>query len=238
LTANAQAQIVDELRERGLRLTALMENLPALGNDAQHEQHLKRLERAAEVARNIFSPAAAPPVIETILGGRPGEFDQVRERMVERMRDYASVVSKAEVVLAVKAHVGNAIQRPEQLVAVLDAVASPWVKAAYDYSHFEAQGLEMRETTTALLPRTAFVHVKDTQVAAGKRAFLLPGEGTTDYVQLLKLIGESGYRGDVVVEVSSQVSNQAGYDPVAAMRKCYNHLAKAFDQAGLNERKR
>jgi hypothetical protein len=37
----------------------------------------------------------------------------------------------------------------------------------------------------------------------------------------------------VVVEVSSQVFNRAGYEPLAAASKCYNHLADAFSRAGI-----
>ncbi len=232
-STDARTMLSRELAERSLRLTALMENLPAVGDAAQHAAHLERLKRAAQLARDLSDAGRARPLIETILGGSAGEFEQMKERLVERLRDYAAVAADAEVVLAVKAHVGNATQRPEQLLVLLDAVASPWLKAAYDYSHFELQRIDMRATTDALLPRTAFVHVKDTEHAQGKRGFLLPGEGSTDYVALLKLIGQASYRGDVVVEVSSQVFNRAGYDPLTAMHKCYNCLAPAFRQAGL-----
>ena len=85
----------------------------------------------------------------------------------------------------------------------------------------------------ALLPKAAFIHVKDTEHAQGKRGFLLPGEGSIDYVAMCKQLATSTYRGDVVVEVSSQVSNKPGYDPLAAARKCYNHLADAFSKAGV-----
>jgi inosose dehydratase len=88
----------------------------------------------------------------------------------------------------------------------------------------------------ALIPRSVFIHVKDTEHAQGKRGFLLPGEGTIDYVQMFKQLAASPYRGDVVVEVSSQVSNKPGYDPLAAASKCYNHLADAFVTGGLHRK--
>jgi hypothetical protein len=50
---------------------------------------------------------------------------------------------------------------------------------------------------------------------------------------MFKLLGASKYNGDVVVEVSAQLSNKPGYDPLAAASKCYNHLADAFVKAGL-----
>jgi len=232
LTREARRELREQHAERRLRLTALMENLPALGDDAQHRANLDRLKLAAELARDLAVGGRAP-LIETIVGGKAGEFDAVKERLVERLRDWASVVELADVRLAIKAHISNATQQPQQLLWLLDRVASRSLVAAYDYSHFQLQNLNLKETLDALLPRSAFIHVKDTEHAQGKRGFVLPGEGTIDYVQMFKLLGQSSYRGDVVVEVSGQVFNKPGYDPLAAASKCYNHLADAFSKAGL-----
>jgi len=233
LSAVARRELRGQLTGRSLRLTSLMENLPALGDDAQQRANLDRLRRAAELARDLAGDKSMP-LIETILGGKPGEFDAVKGQLVERLTDWTKVMADAHVVLAIKAHVSNATQQPQQLLWLLDQIASPWLKAAYDYSHFQLQDFALRETLDALLPRAAFIHVKDTEHAQGKRGFLLPGEGTIDYVALFKELGQSTYRGDVVVEVSSQVFNRAGYDPLAAASKCYNHLADAISKAGLH----
>jgi inosose dehydratase len=230
--SSARRRLLDLLATRGLRLTSLMENLPALGSDEQHRANLERLQRAAEMARELEQNGRRP-MIETIVGGKAGEFESVKTQLVERLREWSKIVEKAEITLATKAHIGNAAQRPEQLNWLLDQVNSPWLAAAYDYSHFQLQGLDMKATVDALLPRMQFIHVKDAEQADGKRAFLLPGEGTIDYVAMFKHLAQSVYRGDVVVEVSSQVSNRAGYEPIAAARKCYNHLAEAFSRAGL-----
>src|SRR5205807_1104579 len=137
ISRDARREIRTELAAHGLRLTALMENLPALGDDAQHRANLERLRRAAELARDLApeEPAAGKsrvPLIETILGGKPGEFDAVKEVLVDRLRVWAKVATDAQIVVAIKAHVGNATQRPEQLLWRISHVASPWLQAAYD----------------------------------------------------------------------------------------------------------
>jgi sugar phosphate isomerase/epimerase len=231
--SSARRRLREQLGARGLRLTSLMENLPALGDDEQHRANLDRLQRAAEMDCELERNESRP-LIETILGGKPGEFEMVKERLAKRLQEWAKIVEKAQVTLAIKAHVGNATQRPEQLIWLLDQVESPSLVAAYDYSHFQLQELEMKATMDAMLPRSRFIHVKDTEHALGNRGFLLPGEGSIDYTMMFKHLARSSYRGDVVVEVSSQVFNRAGYEPLAAARKCYNHLAEAFSQAGLN----
>jgi sugar phosphate isomerase/epimerase len=232
LADDARRQLRGQIAERGLRLTSLMENLPALGDEARHHSNIDRLKRASDLAHDLAAEKQ-PPLIETILGGKPGEFDVVKDRLVERLRDWTKVMTDAQVVLAIKAHVSNTTQRPQQLLWLLDQVGSPWLRAAYDYSHFELQSLEMKKTLDLLLPRADFIHLKDTEHAQGKRGFLLPGEGTIDYVEMFKQLGQSTYNGDVIVEVSSQVFNRTGYDPLAAASKCYNHLADALAKANL-----
>ncbi len=238
LARDAQQNICAASAEHGLRLSALMENLPCLGDDAQTRANLERLKLACALAHRLAPDKPPPgtpavPLIETILGGKPGEFEAVRAKLIDRLGEWTEVLAAHKVPVAIKAHVSNAVQRPEQLLTLLDAVDSPWLHAAYDYSHFELQDLPLAATMEALLPRATFIHVKDTQHAQGKRAFLLPGEGTTDYGEYFRLLAASKYDGDVVVEVSGQVFGQPGYDPVSAAEKCYSKLAPAMERAGI-----
>jgi inosose dehydratase len=231
LNADSRAELRQRVATSGLRLTALMENLPIVGDEAKQAANLERLKLAAQLANELCP--MTPPLVETILGGKAGEFETVKEEFVQQLGKWADVMAEAKVLLAIKAHVSNATQRPEQLLWLLDQVASPWLVAAYDYSHFQLLDLKMADTMDALLPRSKFIHVKDTEHAQGKRGFLLPGEGSIDYGEYFKLLAKSKYRGDVVVEISGQVSSKPGYDPVAAARKCYNHLAPAMKSAGI-----
>ncbi len=235
LNAEARRELAARLTDKKLRLSALMENLPALGDDTQFADHQERLKRACALASEL-KQGEHMPVVETILGGKAGEFEAVKDRLLERVRKMAKVAEAARVTLAMKAHVSNAIQRPEQLTWLLSQVASPYLKAAYDYSHFQLQDLKLAETLDQLLLQTVFIHVKDTEHASGKRGFLLPGEGTIDYAEYFKLLAPSKYRGDVVVEVSGQVFGKPGYDPLVAARKCYNHLAAAMNAANVQRR--
>jgi sugar phosphate isomerase/epimerase len=238
LARDEQQKIRAASAEHGMRLTALMENLPCLGDEAQSRANLERLKRACALALGLAPESPPPgspavPLIETILGGKPGEFAAVRTKLIDRLGQWTEVLAAQRVPVAIKAHVSNAVQQPDQLLALLEAVDSPWLHAAYDYSHFELQDLPLAETMEKLLPRATFIHVKDTQHAQGKKAFLLPGEGTTDYDAYFRMLAASAYVGDVVVEVSGQVFGQPGYDPVAAAEKCYSKLAPAMERAGI-----
>jgi inosose dehydratase len=230
-TAEDRRELSQRLADAGLDLLGLMENLFEPADDGPHRANLDRLKAAAELGQAL-SPKA-PPVIETVLGGKPDQWEKVKERLAERLRDWADVGAAAKTVIAVKPHVANALHTPAGARWLLKQVNSPWLKLAFDYSHFGLRRLSLAETTQELLPESVFVHVKDSRGSADKFEFLLPGEGDLDYVEFFKQVRAASYRGPVVVEVSAQISNRAGYDAIAAARSSYEKLAPALKAASL-----
>lgn len=227
LSASARTELRKQLADLGLALPALMENLVLLADDAGHRSNLDCLKQAAELA-HALSPAA-PPVIETTLGGKPAEWEQVKGRMAERLSEWAKAAEAAKITLAIKPHVGGALHTPEGALWLLEQVRHPRIRLAYDYSHFQLRGLGLAETVRALVPHSAFIHVKDARGTPAQVEFLLPGDsGAVDYADYLRRVRAAGYHGFVVVEVSAQLSRQPGYDPVAAARRSYANLAPAF----------
>ena len=231
LTADDRNDLRKRLGDAGLSLSGLMENLREPADPDVHRSNLERLKAAAELG-HVLSPAA-PPVIETVLGGRPAQWDEVRHRLAERLQAWAEVAAAAKTVIAVKPHVGNALHTPDGARWLIAQVNSPWIRLAFDYSHFVLQGFPMEETVAALLPETRFIHVKDARGTPEKFEFLLPGDGGLDYATYFQSLKKAGHRGAIVVEVSGQISSRAGYDPIAAARRSYENLAPALHKAGV-----
>jgi len=231
LTGDDRRRVRRRLTELRLALPALMENVPLDGDEAAHRANLQRLDAAAELGHDL-SPDA-PPLIETILGGRPGEWDKRRRTFAQRLGDYANVAEKRRVVLCIKPHRSGAMNLPEQAIQLLNDVKSERVQAAYDYSHYEHRDLTLEATLRTLLARTRFIHVKDCRLDNGRAAFLLPGDGQTDYAAYFRQLRTASWQGCVCVEVSGMLQNQARYDPLAAARRSYGNLAPAFAKAGL-----
>lgn len=226
LSADQRKELGKRLVDRKLRLSAIMENLPLLAEGKAGENNLARLQAAAELGKAI-SPEK-PPLIETVLGGKPGTWEQVKNQFVERLGRWCDALAPLKTMLAIKAHIGNALQKPADLVWLLEQVNSPWLSAGFDYSHFQLQGLELGDCLNKLLKRTTFIHVKDSRGEPGKFQFLLPGEGTIDYRGYFQALVNSRYAGDVVVEVSGQIHSQPGYDGPAAAKKCFESLQRAL----------
>lgn len=215
-----------QLADANLKLHGLMENLAEPASDSDHEKNLDRLKAAAEVG-NALSPDAPPP-IETILGGKPADWDKAKDRLVERLGDWSKLAADAKTVIAVKPHVGNALHRPADAVWVMKQINSKWLKLGYDFSHYVLRGMKLGETMDAILPHTAFIHVKDAKGTAEKFEFLLPGEQGIDYTEYAKRLRAAKCRVPVVVEVSGMISNKPGYDPAKAARQSYTNLRPAF----------
>ncbi len=225
----ARRVAAQKLVSHGLGVCSLMLNLSLTAEAKLHAQNLERIRAAAELARELAP--GGPPVLETALGGKPALWEQQRAGMVGELRDWAVVAEEAKTVLALKAHVGSAVNSPGRLLWLLEQVPSPSLQVAYDYSHFELQQIGLEDSLRELLPRTRFIHVKDSEGDAAGFQFRLPGEGRTDYVKYFRLLRRLGYRGPVCVEVSGQIFNKPGYDPVAAARKSYTALSEALFQA-------
>ena len=225
-TAETRKEAAQQLATLKLDLPCLMVNLSLTADDKAHALALQSINDAAQLARDLN--AAHPPIIETVLGGKPATWEQQKSGMAERLKSWAEIAEKVKTTIAIKAHVGSAVNSPDRLLWLLDQVKSPAIQVAYDYSHFELQGIDMEESMKLLLPRTKFIHVKDSTGDAAKFQFLLPGEGRTDYVKYFTALKQHGYHGPVVVEVSGQIFNKPGYEPVAAAKQCYAALAGAL----------
>ena len=218
-----------KLKELNLGLPSLMLNISLTANDKAHAQALELIAAAGRVGRDILPEN--PPFLETVLGGSPTKWEEQKSGMTDKLRDWAAAAQQAKTIIAIKAHVNSAVNSPERLLWLLDEVRSPAIEVAYDFSHFELQGIDMEESLKLLLPRTKFIHVKDSQGDSAKFQFLLPGEGRTDYVKYFSLLRKHNYKGPVCVEVSGQVFNKKDYDPIIAAKKCYATLSEALKKA-------
>jgi len=222
-------ETMGEIRQRaadlGLRLPSVMEFLP-IGQPGERDSNLERIRRAAEIC---YEASPNPPaLIETNTGGKFGTWDDVKDAMADELAVWTRLADELEVTIALKAHSMLAMNLPERAIWLIDQVKHPRIQLVYDYSHFMPYGLGMRETMEQMIPRTAFIHIKDTIGKSPDHRFVLPGDGGVDYREFRKNLTDLGYTGDVSVEVSAHVFNQPGYDPVAAAEHVWEKVSPAF----------
>jgi inosose dehydratase len=230
LSTQARKDLRRQLSGLGLPVTAMMRNLRLMGGLSPAENR-EAIKKAAELAHDI-SPDSPPP-IETILGGKPADWEETKGRMAGALAEWGATAESSGIEVLIKAHVTMAVSTPERLLWLLQQVPSPKLNVVFDYSHFEPQDISLEDSWAALGSRTKFVHVKDTKREGGKVLWLLPGDGVVDYPRLFRLLSRTGYNGPVVVEVSSMIFRQPGYDPIATAEKCHRFLHRALTDSGV-----
>jgi inosose dehydratase len=231
MTPERRRGAVQLLGDSGLKLTALMENLPPAAEAAQHQAQLVRLRKVVELARDL-NPTA-PPLVQTVLGG--GVWEDRKNILRDRLGDWLAIFNEANVTLAIKPHRGGGMSQPSEAIWLIDQLGRPpRLKMVYDYSHYAFRDLSLESTVRESLPVTAHVALKDAIEFDGKVEFRLAGDTHQfDYPKLFRLLVDGGYRGDFCCEVSAMLSNKPGYDPIVAAKTCYANMAEAFSQAQL-----
>ena len=219
------------IRATHFPIPSMIENFNLLVSDEVHRATLNRIRAAAALAHDLAPKA--PPVLQSVLGGKPQEWEQVKARMAERLTDWARVASENHIIMTVKSHISSASDTPGKLIWLLDQVSSPALNGIYDYGHFELLGIDMEKSLDLLLPRSQFITVKDGALVNGSPRFMLPGEGTIDYRRYCAKVKAMKWCGWMLVEVSRQLQTVGGYDPLAAAIKSYSHLAPILRNAGL-----
>ena len=231
LSKQNRKEIRDQLADLQLAVPSLLENLPCLRSDKQHQANTELLKRATELAHDISTDQV--PVVQSIAGGKPSQWEQSKHQLVDQLADWARVGQENRTVVCFKPHASHLVHTPERALWIHQEVNSPWLKAVYDFSHFSLEGLSLAETLKQLLPITAYIQIKDSRGTPEKHQYLLPGDGQTDYLELLTLLKEAGYDGFVNVEVSSHIHRKPGYDPISTAKLCYQRLAPLFVQLGI-----
>ncbi|QDV40833.1 Inosose isomerase [Stieleria neptunia] len=231
LNQRDRAEIRQQLRDLKLSVPSLLESLPCLRTDQQHAENLERLKRATELAHDLAPES--PPVVQSIVAGKTDRWEQTKGRLVDQLSDWAEVGRVSETVVCFKPHASHAVHTPERALWVHHQVDSPWLKVVYDYSHFYLEGLSLAASLKQLLPITAYVQVKDSRGTPAKHEYLLPGDGETDYRELLTVLKHAGYSGFVNVEVSSHVHRKLDYEPIETAELCYRRLAPLFETLGI-----
>ena len=225
LTPEGRAAIRRQLTTAGLPVASLLVNLSLTVDEKAHAAHLETLQLAARFAAEI--DPKHPPIVQTVMGGTPSEWDAKKAVMAARLKEWDAIARQHNITVAVKAHVSSAVNSPDRLLWTLREAKGTHLAIAYDHSHYALGGLSIEESLKPLAPYTKFVHVKDARREGKDVRFLLPGDGGTDFREYFRLLRKHGYRGPVVVEVSSQIFSRPGYDPIATAEKSFAALAGA-----------
>jgi sugar phosphate isomerase/epimerase len=198
----------------------------------------KRAEAEARVRRNIdlavdLAGSDGPPCVVSMGYGKPDSYEADREPIAEGFARMAEYAGSRGVVLALEPHVGQAIDRTERVIWLMERVGSPHFRLNLDNSHFEVIGEVLDDYVDPLVPLSVHTHLKDQRGVVPKYEFLVPGEGDFDYARYLAAMQRAGYRGAVTVEISKMIQTRPGYDPAEVARRSFETLMAASRASGV-----
>ncbi|MDZ4851045.1 MAG: sugar phosphate isomerase/epimerase family protein [Pirellulaceae bacterium] len=228
-----QHAVRDRTLQNDLEISSLLFHGAIFGKEQKQQEDLETIKRAGEIS-NVLDEKK-PPLLESVMGGKKEEWDVNKNLMVDRLGKWAEAAGSSGVKVAVKAHAGNAVYTSEQLLWLYHAVNHPALTLTYDYSHYKVEGFDMETTMREVIPHAGFIHVKDVELSTPYR-FLLPGEGTIDWVKYFRILKELDYTGPILVEVSAHIHRLPNYEPLPSAQSCYDALSKARDAAYSNEK--
>jgi sugar phosphate isomerase/epimerase len=214
-----------------MEVPSLLESLHCLRTEEIHLENVEKLKRAAELAHDLAPDN--PPVVQSIVGGKTPQWEQMKHRLVDRLADWAKVGEASKTLICFKPHASHIVHDAERALWLHQQVGSDWLKVVYDYSHFYLEGFALAASLKQLLPITPYVQVKDSRGTPESHEYLLPGDGQTDYVELLNFLKQASYDGFVNVEVSSMIHRKPGYQAIPTAKLCYERLAPLFERVGI-----
>ncbi|MEZ4637943.1 MAG: sugar phosphate isomerase/epimerase [Caldilineaceae bacterium] len=226
-------RIAQMLKDLKLALPAVAGHTPFLTDTAdQYAANLDRLKRTVDLCVD-WAQDDGPPVLDTTVGGKPGEWDARKHDLVARIQELAEYAAGRGVVLAIEHHVASILDTPAIVVELIDLVDRDNVKVNFDISHFNVIGVPIEESVAAVAPLSVHTHIKDERGLKPDYEFLIPGEGVFDYVTFLKAMRRHGYEGFISPEISIMVQRRPNYDPMDAAAVTYRVVAKAFEDANI-----
>jgi len=146
-----------------------------------------------------------------------------RPTYIEAAPAFLHAVDELAVTPVLQNHAGAPISTLADFREVLDGIGDGRMRTLLEVGHFHAVGVSWREAADALGDSVALVHVKD-QIGRQSVPF---GTGEIDLPGLVAYLDETGYTGDIVVEMEvSDKENTLTYLAAARrylLRYCEEH---------------
>lgn len=184
--------------------------------------------RAADVERTkqwiLVAEKLGAPVIRLFAGeipkGYENKWDEVAGWMIECYKECAAFGAQHGVIIGIQNH-GDMLQTAEQCIQVAKAVNSKWAGIILDTGNFKTA--DPYADIAAVIPYTVNWQMKESVLGN-------TSEVKTDFVKLMKIIKDSGYRGYIPLETLKLVGKDKPYDPFVLVPQIMKELQAAKDK--------
>ena len=131
-----------------------------------------------------------------MVGKNPDEW---KEEVLKKLRGYADIAAKYGVILIHENEKDIYGDIGSRCKVILDELASPNFKAAFDFANFVQCGENTEECWEMLKEHVAYIHIKDAVAGKNENVVCATGDGKIPEI-LAKAIKEDGYEGFLTLE--------------------------------------
>lgn len=173
---------------------------------------------------------------------KPVFTDAEWEKLSSGLNKLGELANEKGMKLVFHHHMGTGVQTTEEIDRLMKTTDSNLVHLLYDTGHLYLSGEDPLVVLEHYLARIKHIHLKDVRIQVAhtmqeegtsflggvrKGVFTVPGNGNIDFEPILRTIGESDYRGWLLVE--------AEQDPAVANPLEYALMARQYlkDTAGV-----
>ena len=196
---------LEEVKERILpRLNAAGVKVSSLGSpigkididdDAAYEKQLQQLDTLCQIC-NLLDCKYIRMFSFWMLNKNPDEW---KAEVLKKLRGFAEIAAKYDVILIHENEKDIYGDTAARGAGLLDELASPNFKAAFDFAKFVQCGENTAECWELLKEHVAYIHIKDAVAGKNENVVCATGDGQIPEI-LKKAIREDGYEGFLTLE--------------------------------------
>ncbi len=193
-----QQQIQPRLEQAGVKISSLGSPIGKIDidDDAAYEKQLQQLDILCQICN-----ACGCRYIRMFSFWMPKDKDpeEFTDKALEKLAGFAKVAEKYDVILIHENEKDIYGDTGERCKVILDRLASPHFKAAFDFANFVQCGEDPEQCWEMLKEHVVYIHIKD--AVRGNNENVLCGTGDGEIPQLLpRIIRQDGYQGFLTLE--------------------------------------
>ena len=189
--------ILPRLRSAGVKISSLGSPIGKIDidDDAAYEKQLQQLDTLCRIC-SLADCKYIRMFSFWMVNKNPDDW---KDEVLKKLRGFADIAAKYGVILIHENEKDIYGDIGSRCKIILDELASPYFKAAFDFANFVQCGEDTMACWELLKEHVAYIHIKD--AVAGKNENVVCGTGDGKIAEILKkAIREDGYEGFLTLE--------------------------------------
>lgn len=223
-----QERILPRLNTAGVRVSSLGSPIGKIGiaDEKAYAVQLQQLDTLCRICGLVDCKYIRMFSFWMPKGENPDDYTG---QVLEKLAGFAKVAEKYGVILIHENEKDIYGDTGRRCKVILDRLASPHFKAAFDFANFVQCGEDTAECWEMLKEHVVYIHIKDAVVGSNENVLCGTGDGKIPAL-LKKIIREDGYEGFLTLEPHLVLFDT--FKALEADEEAVKHFAKSSARNG------